>query len=211
MSEDLSFNATLDLKREEKTYRGSFGAGYYFSESAADQEAKVEKAKNEAFADYKHDFLFTESSFFLFATARYDYNEFQAYEHRPAASLGFGYDFIKTDAMRLTGEIGAGAAYSFGEIDEVAPEGVFGLSYEWVPLEGHKFSADVTYYPDFSDNPNFRILANAGYSVALVGIEGLAFKLGIKDEYNYEVPEFDTGIAGEKNSLKYYVNLTYDF
>lgn len=93
------------------------------------------------------------------------------------------------------------------------------LDFLWDFLEGHRFTWDLSYYPNFTDTPNFRILANAAYVVSLVGIEGLALKLGIQDEFNYEVqdvPQFGVGppavlVDGERNSLNYYGNITYEF
>lgn len=219
VSSDISINASFDMDREADSYRGKFRSGYFFSKSAANQVQSQNKTKNEAFVSYQHDFLLDDSKFYIFGRARYDYNEFQAYEHRPGGYAGIGYDFIKREGLLFTGEVGGGASYSFGDIDEVAGEGVAGLDFEWELLEGHKFEWDLTYYPNFSDNPNFRLLGNAAYSIGLLGIEGLALKVGIQDEFNYEVPPFtgedDGGVtvteSGERNSLKYYGNITYEF
>jgi putative salt-induced outer membrane protein YdiY len=218
VANNFNINASFDVKRETDGYRGLFKSAYFLSQASPDQTVKTQtKTSHEAFVDYNHEFLFAESSFFLFGNARYDYNEFQAYVGRPAGYAGVGYDFINGDTLRFTGKAGGGASYSFGTIDAVAGEGVVTLDFLWNFLEGHEFTWDVSYYPNFSDTPNFRILANAAYVISLVGVDGLALKLGVQDEFNYEVPDVPdfkaptVFVDGERNSLNYYGNITYEF
>ena len=59
-------------------------------------------------------------------------------------------------------------------------------------------------FPDFSDLPEFRLLANANYIVGITQLDGLSLKFGAKNEYDSNQP-------GDNNNLKYYANIVYDF
>jgi len=95
VSRDLSLNASLSVKREADTYRGNFGAGYFFSKAAADQTTDVVNTSNEAFVKYEHDFVIAKSRWFVFVAGRYDYNEFQASVDAIAFAVREHYDELK--------------------------------------------------------------------------------------------------------------------
>ncbi len=197
-SKDASFNTSLKIGRSAETFRGAFDAGYFFATKDGD------KTTNQFNADYRHDFLFRDSKFFLFGTARYDYDQFQGWENRIAASGGVGYDFYKREKFELRGNLGAGFARTFGSERSWRPEGVAGVALVWRITEGQSFHLDTTYYPNFDDLPEFRLLSNANYSIGIGRIEGLNLKFGLKNDY-------DSVATGENNNLKYYGNLVYEF
>lgn len=197
-SQDASFNAGLNLNRSAETFRGAFDTSYFYSTKEGDAST------NEYFANYKHDFLFKDSRFFLFGTGRYDYDQFQSWENRIAASAGAGYDFYKTETFDLRGTLGPGFSRTWGTENEWKPEAVLGLALAWRISESQSFEADSTYYPNLEDLPEFRLLSNAAYKIGLGEIAGLSLKLGVKDEYNSET-------AGDNNNLKYYGNIVYEF
>lgn len=197
-SSDASFNASMALSRTTDTYRSAFNTSYFFASQNSQQTT------NEYFANYQHDFLFSESPFYLFAQARYQYDEFQAWENRISGSGGLGYDILTRKTLSLRGELGVGFSRSWGTEPGWRPEGVAGLVFGWTPLEGQKLTADVTYYPDFDNFSEYRILANAAYIIAITQLDGLSLKLGIKNEY-------DSAQPGDNNNLKYFGNLVYDF
>jgi len=197
-SSDTSFNTALSLGREAENYRGSFESAYFFASKDGD------RTTNEFYADYKHDFLFGESRFFLFATGRYDYDQFQSWENRVSASFGAGYDILRRSDFSLRGNIGGGLSRTWGTERKWKPEGVVGAIASWKISDGQTLSGDATYYPNFNDLPEFRLIANAAYTIAVGQIEGLGLKFGVKNEYNSET-------EGDNNNLKYYGNLAYEF
>jgi len=197
-SKDSSFNASLSASRSARTYKGDFKSSFFFA------SADGERTTNEAFADYQHDFLLSDSNFFVFAQGRYQYDEFQAWRHRASSGTGLGYEIFDTKTSGLSVQVGAGAARTWGSEREWSAEGVFGFKFNWIPLEGHSFTADATYYPEFNDAPEFRLLADAAYTMGITRIEGLSLKTGAKNEY-------DSGQPDKNNNLKYYGNLVYDF
>ena len=197
-SRGFSVNATMGLSRSTDTFRGNFSSAFFFST----QESQT--VSNEFFANYQHDFLLGESGFYIFVQGRYQYDDFQAWKNRIASNTGMGYQILKRDKFSIEGELGFGFSRSWGSENQWRPEGVVGLVFSWKPLDGHEFSADVTYYPDFSNLPEFRLLANANYIVGITQLDGLSLKFGAKNEYDSNQP-------GDNNNLKYYANLVYDF
>lgn len=197
-SRGFSLNASMGLSRSAETFNGNFTSAFFF----ATQDS--ETISNEFFANYKHEFLLGQSDFFIFAQGRYQYDDFQAWKNRISSSAGMGYQILKRDKFSIQGELGFGFSRSWGDENQWRPEGVVALVFSWNPLEGHEFSADVTYYPDFGDLPEFRLLANANYIVGITQLDGLSLKFGAKNEYDSNQP-------GENNNLKYYGNLVYDF
>ena len=197
-SRGFSLNASVGASRSTDAYNGNFTSAFFF----ATQES--ETISNEFFANYKHEFLMSDSDFFFFLQGRYQYDDFQAWKNRISSSGGAGYQILKRDKFSIQAELGFGFSRSWGDENQWRPEGVVGLVFSWKPLEGHEFSADVTYYPDFSNLPEFRLLANANYIVGITQMDGLSLKFGAKNEYDSNQP-------GDNNNLKYYGNLVYDF
>lgn len=225
-SKDSSINASFQFARDAETFRGRFDSGYFYS-----TQQNV-KNKNEFFAGYAHDLLFGESRFFLFGRGRYQYDEFQTWEHRISASAGAGYDILRADDYSLSFELGAGVARTEGSENEWKPEGLAGLRGVWRPFEGHEAGFDITYYPNLANLPEFRLLSNAYYQIAISPIEGLSLRVGLKDEYDDAIidsPRFPGDTAylnpnfcvvpgniftcqpNNKNNLKYFGSLVYNF
>ncbi|MDE0886668.1 MAG: DUF481 domain-containing protein [Myxococcota bacterium] len=197
-SSDASFNASLALGRETDRYRAAFNTSYFFASQQGNQTT------NEFFTNYQHDFLFKDSPLYVFVQTRYQYDAFQAWENRTSGSGGLGYTILARKNFNLRGELGVGYSHSWGTEPGWKPEGVVGLVFDWSPMEGQKLTADITYYPDFENFSEFRILANAAYIVAITQLDGLSLKVGIKEEYDSDQP-------GKNNNLKYFGNLVYDF
>ena len=197
-SSDASFNASLALTGDSASYRGALTSSYFY----ASQEGQ--QTTNEFNVWYQHDFLFSDAPYYAFAQTRYQYDAFQAWKSRVSSSAGMGLDLVSREGLSLRSELGAGFARSWGSERGWRPEGVASLVLEWVPTEGQKFTADVTYYPDFASLPEYRVLANVLYSIAIAQLSGLSLQLGIKEEYDSDQP-------GDNNNLKYFGNLVYSF
>jgi hypothetical protein len=208
-SNDSSINASLQFGRDAERYRGKFDSAYFFS-----TQQNV-RNKNEFYAAYNHDFLFKESRFFAFGRGRYQYDQFQTWMHRIAASAGGGYDIVRNDKGFLSFELGAGGSWSEGDDPQWKPEGVVGLKGVYRPFQGHEAGFDATYFPDLADLPVFRLLVNAYYQIDISPIEGLSLRAGLKDEYDDAVDTSqinpNTGNFNEKNNLKYFGTLVYAF
>jgi putative salt-induced outer membrane protein YdiY len=198
-SENLNANAQLSLKQENEHLRRNFLAAYYHA--STDGIA----SSNSFLAELNNDWLLGNSPWFLFGQGNYDYDEFRAWDHRIASSLGAGYDFVDTDTLTLRGRTGVGYSQTFGDEQESRPEALAGLEAKWhiTPQQNVEFSS--SFHPDLSDTPEFRTLTSLNWNIALLSMKGLGLKIGAVHEY-----ESDT--ESMKNfDLRYYGNLSYDF
>jgi putative salt-induced outer membrane protein YdiY len=207
-SNDANLNIALVFRNETDGYRGNFDSAYFFG------SVEGIKNKNKFFAGYQHDLLLGKSRFYLFGAARYDFDEFQFWVHRIAGNGGLGYEFVRRDKLSIRGEAGAGFAYEAGQANTTNPEGVVGLVAEWEYFKGQKLRADSTYYPNFSNNPEFRLLTNVAWVIGLGFIDGLSLEVGVKHELNTEADNkinADTGEPFNENNVNYYGNIGYEF
>jgi putative salt-induced outer membrane protein YdiY len=186
----------------DDTKRWAFDSGYYNAATDGD------KTKSQAFAALLRDFLFPGKKIFAFASSRYDWDEFQDWDHRLNLSGGAGYAFLDRETLDLRGRLGVGATKTFGAPgdDEWVPEAVLGLESEWLPAERQKVTAYTTFYPSLTDAGEFRNLTGVDWSLLISDGLGLSLNLGLQNDYESDVP---SGI--EKNDFLYRAALMYDF
>jgi putative salt-induced outer membrane protein YdiY len=186
----------------DDTKRWQFDSGYFRSSTDGSE------TKNQAFAMLLRDFLFAGEKYFAFASTRYDYDQFQAWDHRLNLAAGGGYAFIDGEKFDLRGRLGFGGTKTFGSPgdDEWIPEAVLGLETEWLPAERQKVTAYTTFYPSLSHGGEFRSLSGVDWVLQISDGLGLSLNLGVQNEYESDVP---AGI--EKNDLLYRAALLYDF
>lgn len=185
----------------DEAKRWSFDSAYFRSSTDGTE------TKNQAYVSLLRDFLFSGKRYFLFAAGRYDYDQFQSWDHRANLSAGAGYSFVDRETFDLRGRLGVGVTRTFGAPDDdFVPEAVIGIETEWLPREGQRLTAYNTVYPSLSDPGELRNLTGLDWSIAISEGLGLSLNLGVQNEYETKV---DPGI--EKNDLLYRAALLYDF
>jgi hypothetical protein len=76
----------------------------------------------------------------------------------------------------------------------------------WTLSEKQTFSADSTWYPDYEDVSNYRVVTNASWNLQLESSGNLQFSLGLLHEYDSVVSE-----DVEKTNLQLTAGITYSF
>jgi len=196
-TDEATVNLRLKIDKEDEAARRMFNSRYYYSSKESEATA------NELFVEYGHDFLFSESSWFLFVRARYDYDEFEVWNHRVGGSGGVGYDILKNETWEILGRLGGGVTHTWQGLTETRPEGQVGLDAKWNLSDNDNLSVTNNYFPDFENTSDFRFVTLLAWNVALDYLEGLGFTTGVENEYDSR--------RIDKNNLKYFLNLTYDF
>lgn len=201
-TENLSFRGTIAAKRATERMETTLGFLY----SYANQDS--ESTENRARFDARNDWLFGEDRRWrYFVSGFVEYDEFQDWDLRVGVFTGFGYDFIKNERTTLTGRAGLGVVSDFGgDDDETRFEGLLGLDWTHQINDRNKVYASVTYYPDFSDVPEFRIEAKAGWEIKLDETNGLFLTLGVEDRY-----DSDPGGDSKNNDFAYFALLGWNF
>ena len=200
-SEKLDFRTIIRSIRETEEERTKLEASYFTAQADGD------KTQNEFNAGVLHDWYFGDSPWLLSADALYEYDDFEAWDHRLSGHIGPGYKLIREEDLDVTLRSGVGAYKEWGsDEDSVQFEGKLGAELTWRISENQTFNSSVTFYPSFSDFGEFRAVATADYTVLLDKADGLSLKIGVEDEY-----ESETSGDAEHNDLKVYASLLFDF
>lgn len=143
-----------------------------------------------------------------FAQAKYEYDEFQAYQHRLSGALGVGYEFINNDKTTLIGRAGVGGSYEFGKNadEKFIPEGLLGLDWTHQLSANTKLAASTTYYPSFDDLGEFRWNNSAGIEVLLDAETGMTMNAGIEHRH-----DSTPGMNIKPNDVNYYMGVGWKF
>ncbi len=198
-----NFSGRLSLTGERKTdeMETTGHASYIYSTSDGEQSA----SRGEI--GLRNDWLL-DGPWRFFAQGKYEYDEFQAWQHRLSGALGFGYEFINNDKTTLIGRAGVGGSYEFGKNadEEFVPEGLLGLDWTHQLSENTKLTATTTYFPSFDDFGEFRWNSGAGIEVLLDGDSGMTMNAGIEHRHD------STPGAGIKpNDVSYYMGVGWKF
>lgn len=116
------------------------------NETSENDEGEEARTAENYFSSAQADYKLTEDAF-LFGLLEYTNDRFSGYEYEAAASLGFGYQFIKTNQHDLKADIGPGYRYSkledTGDVEEDAIVRV-GAQYVWTISEGAIFDENFS-------------------------------------------------------------------
>ena len=199
-SETKDLRAGINLGYEDETRRWKFEARYLFSEQ------DHETSQNNFRTILNRDFLRPNSRWFFFAGGRYDWDDFQNWEHRLTLSGGPGYHLISSERFDLLSRVGPSLTLQRGDDDDVKGEMLLGLEAVWRISEAQTLNLTNSIFPEVTDPGEFRNVTNGNWTIHLSERYPLALKLGIENDYESKVDP-DT----EKNDLKYYGSLLYSF
>jgi putative salt-induced outer membrane protein YdiY len=171
--------------------------GAHYALSYADNEID----DNNARASLLRDWLFPGSRWLGFSYTTYDFDDFEAWEHRVVTGGGPGYRIIPGEPLQLTFRTGPFIGYEFGDEDDARPEYAVGLFNTYKNKRGVKFNLFNAYYQTV-DHPEFRNVSTLELRLPLVA-RGLSLRFGVYNEYDSESEK-------SKNNLKYQSTLAFD-
>ncbi len=200
-NENFSGRVSLTAERNTDTSETKAHASYIYSTSEGQRSA----SRGEL--GLHHDWLL-DGPWRYFAQGKYEYDEFQAWQHRLSGALGVGYEFINTDKTTLIGRAGAGASYEFGSnADEtLVPEGLLGLEWSHKLSTNTTLKANSTYYPSFNNFGEFRLNSGAGIEVVLDAETGMTMNAGVEHRH-----DSDAGTGIRPNDIDYYMGIGWKF
>lgn len=200
-TERISFRAEAGGKRTVEAYETSFNLLYtYGRENSRETENRFE-------GGLRNDWLFKDSPWRLFALAKYEYDNFQDWDHRVSAFVGPAYEFLKTDTTFLLGRVGAGVSREFGGEDNTwTPEGLIGADFEHKFSDRQKLTASADFYPALDDFGPYRFTAKGAYEILVDPSNGLTLRLGVEDRY-----DSTPGEGFKRNDITYFALLAWNF
>jgi hypothetical protein len=147
----------------------------------------------------------------VFTTLQFDWAEFQSWDQRLVGDIGVAYKLIKkqqgNESFSLSVRLGSGFRKEFqSESDDWIPEGLLGTSIAWSISEKQTLTAGTTWYPDYEDVSNYRLVTNASWNIEMDNIKNLQFSVGLRHEYDSVV---DTGV--DKTYLHITAGIKYSF
>lgn len=161
--------------------------------------------RNEAVVKGQRDWLFDEQSYFVFTQGEYEYDQFTDFKHRIEGYVGAGRNLIESKDWLVTGRVGAGAQYEFGEINDMTPElFLFGTKATWritARQSAEAFNDLLVMLDQIGAERNVTGLA---WKIDISEGDGLSLKLGFKNEYDVESVQ-------RRNDFKYFGTLALDF
>ncbi|MCB1280297.1 MAG: DUF481 domain-containing protein, partial [Salinibacterium sp.] len=174
-TESSDLRALYRATRETDIDKFKFKAAYYHQTD--DGQTSENRFVSEA--NYDHDI--PDTRWLWFINGRYEWDQFEGWDHRVGLTGGFGYRAIDRENMELILRAGAGFSKEFGsDRDEIIPEGLLGYDFEWDVSERQAIESTFRYYPDLSDLAEFRTVTTLGWKYALDVKKGLDFNAGLE-------------------------------
>ena len=200
-NDTLNMRLAYRAQRETERDRTKFDTTYFM---ARDDTGTT---NNELVLRFEHDWLLTESNWFPFVRFQYDFDDFESWKHRVQGFAGMGYTVVKSDDLEANFRFGGGFAKEFSGRRDLRPEGLFSVGVvKWHPTPHQTVAGSLTYHPDLGDPGEFRLIGALEYQIKIPDLEGLSVKFGLDNEY-----ESDPGPGDEKNDLRYFATLVYEF
>jgi hypothetical protein len=200
-SENTNMTLGLDCHSPDAFKRWKLNGRYFFN---ADDGGTTD---NNARLDLRRDWLVPESHWFGFASMRYQYDEFEAWEHRITAGGGPGFHVVQKEHHLLDAMSGLFFTREFKSRNKNKGEALFGLEYTWTPAS--RYTVRLSNQAFFQVTPKAGELRNVSLGelkILLTEDPSLNFIVGAENEY-----ETETDPGDKANDLKYYVTLGLDF
>ncbi|MFK7759398.1 MAG: YdiY family protein [Phycisphaerales bacterium] len=200
-NENFSGRVTLSGERLTEKTETRARASYLYATSDG------QRAASRGELGLKNDWLL-DGPWRLFAQGLYEYDEFQAWQHRLSGAVGVGYEFINNDKTTLIGRAGLGGSYEAGSNanEEFVPEGLLGLDWSHQLSTNTKLTASTTYYPSFDDFGEFRWNSGAGIEVLIDDETGMTLNAGVEHRHDSE-----PGMGIRPNDVDYYLGVGWKF
>jgi putative salt-induced outer membrane protein YdiY len=207
VTEDTNLRLAFKTAHKTPEHHYRIDATYIWETSRGD------RTENKFTSGVRADWPIGGSPWNWFLQARYDYDEFQSWDHRFSAHGGVGYHLVNIDHddgsdkfdFLLRG--GLGGRKEIGSIDEdFQPEALFGIDLDWHVSEKQEFHLGSTAYPDLDELGELRVITKAEYTIELDAMEGLVFAAGIDWEWQSQT---DPGI--KPNDFNAYLSLGMKF
>ncbi len=200
-TQQLAFRVAAKAVRTTEKIETTVGASYQYANSDGT------KSESRAQLFGRNDWLVKDSRWRYFVEGKYEYDEFQDWDHRLSGFAGVGYEFIQNDKTSLIGRAGIGGSYEIGGMDEeFKPEALFGLDLAHKLTDRQRLTASTTIYPDLSDFNEFRMVNTAGWEITVDPETNMFLRLGAEHRH-----DSDPGMGFKNNDLDYYLTLGWDF
>ncbi len=185
---------TADLTLAFKTAIDRGHDRYDFDSRYALRSSRGDRSENKLTAGLLAEWPLSNPRWSYFAQSRYDFDEFQSWDHRITGGGGVGYHLIDINEVDPAGNasdvfdvrirLGLGLRREYGSTNErIQPEGIFGGDLVWQLNSHQRLAAGTTFFPNLEETSEFRVVTNAEWVLDLDTLDGLSLKLGLAHEF----------------------------
>ena len=201
VNDEINLHAAGGVRYETTDFKFNLDGAYDFG------AVNNDTSDNNFLANALEEWTLGDTRWIAFGQQQYEYDEFQAWEHRMSAYGGPGYRLIESDTMELTVRAGVGATYQIGDVHELSAEMLLAETFTWQLSKRQKVGVISSIAPKFTDFSSFRVQIGAEWIMALDDSKkGLALTVGARDQYESKP---DSGSVA--NDLRVYAGVRYDF
>jgi putative salt-induced outer membrane protein YdiY len=200
-TDNINITAGLNLNYADEFRRWRLTGRYFFDRSSDGD------ADNNARIDLRRDWLFPGHDWFAFAAFRYQFDQFEAWEHRTVISTGPGYNVLTSEAHKLDFRTGPTFTKEYSGNRATSGEALFGIDYMWTISKRSSIHLQNDFYVEWKPSAgDIRNLTIGEWKLAITEDPVLSLKIGGSNEYDSSPDEGD-----EPNDLRYYLALGLDF
>jgi putative salt-induced outer membrane protein YdiY len=203
MGNSLLRNITLglDFSFEDAFRRWKVDGRYFYNE---DDDGVGD---NNAIFNLHRDWLNPGSRWFARSGLRYQFDEFESWEHRINLIAGPGYHLVNREAHKLDVVLSPSFTREFGERQGNKAEALIAFDYSWKPGDRYEFSISNQSYIEVKPSAGeLRNMTIADLKISLLEKPALSFKIGAQNEYETDPEDED-----ENNDIKYYLSFGLNF
>ncbi|MDJ0852313.1 MAG: DUF481 domain-containing protein [Myxococcota bacterium] len=201
-SENTNFVLSSEMTYADAFKRWRTNARWFFN---ADEDGTSD---NNARLDLRRDWLTPESRWFGFVAGRYQFDDFEAWEHRVVLGGGPGYNILKRPKHSLDATSGLFFTREFGDRQQEQGEVLAGLEYVWNPHRRYSVRIEnQLFLQAIPDAGEIRNLSIGELRIRIVEEPlDVSFTVGVENEYETDVEEGD-----ELNDIKYFMKVGLGF
>lgn len=200
-SENTNLTMSANFNYADAFKRWRLTGRYFFS---ADQDGTSD---NNARIDLRRDWLIPESRLFGYTALRYQYDQFESWQHRIVAGGGPGIHLIEKEKHSLDALTGGFFTREFGDRNRTQGDAMAGLEYSWKPGARYTFTLSnqlfIQLVPIAGELRNLTI---GEFTILLTEDPTVNLTLGAENEYETDIEPGD-----QKNDLKYFLTVGLDF
>ncbi|MHC4551672.1 MAG: DUF481 domain-containing protein [Planctomycetota bacterium] len=199
--DEQRYRVGYNVTRETEQRRYHSDLSYYFKTRSG------ETTDNKLSSGMRYDWLRPESPWLYFVTGRYDFDEFESWQHRLGIHTGPGYMLI--DNQRTQWEIAAGAGFRKewkSDNDSILFEGIGTTGLDLQLSQRQSLNFRFAFYPVLDDYDDYRTRTTADWNYLISREMNLSFSFGLHHEYQSIV---DPG--EDRNDTRVYSGIRFDF
>lgn len=155
---------------------------FYLAGKYAEQNDK--RTTNEYYGGVRYESTVTQRRYW-YTRGELEFDEFEDIDLRATAAAGVGYYWLKQPEHELKTSVGGGYRHESYDDGRVENDAVLdlGLDYRWDLAPLAQFTHSAVYSPDIEDTDSYRLKLDTALVIPFKN-ERLAWKLGIRNEYN---------------------------